>query len=168
MPNNNKFVIAERREQISKMYLEGWPQFRIAEKVKVTQQQVSKDLSVLRRVWQLNATQNTDKYISKELAKIDKLEYEYWTAWRKSIENYEKSKKKFVDKKQKELTKEEVIVFGDPRFLHGIERCIERRCKLLGLDLPEKFDHTSKGEKLNTIPIITIARKNDNTEQSAS
>ena len=32
--------------------------------------------------------------------------------------------------------------YGDPRFLKIALECVERRCKLLGLDAPEKHQHT--------------------------
>ena len=34
---------------------------------------------------------------------------------------------------------------GEPRFLQGVHGCIERRCKILGLDAPRKQEVTGFG-----------------------
>jgi hypothetical protein len=87
---------------------------------------------------------------AQELAKIDNLELTYWQAWQRSTENKEVESTKVIESGKGEDRKPERLEAatrsegqaGDPRFLQGVQWCIERRCKLLGLDEPERF----KGE----------------------
>ena len=154
MPQNKRHIVLERRHKVSELYRQGIAQFKIAEQVGMSKGQITKDLQAIRKEWLLSSIRDFDTARAEELAKIDLLEAEYWQAWSKSKEDFEKKKKKYVDAKQKELSTEEIVLFGDPRFLLGIERCIDRRCKILGLDAPDKLDHTSKGEKLQQSVII--------------
>nr|DAP74661.1 MAG TPA: hypothetical protein [Caudoviricetes sp.] len=110
-----------------------------------------------------------------ELGKINKLEREYWEAWEKSKTD---QKKKSVEKKddcegdpakgkKKSSTRvlgEEIINMGDPRYLAGIERCIEMRCKLLGINGTQKVDVTTGGNKIqftgfNFLPVTPNVEK---------
>ena len=155
MPQNNKSVISERRKRVAELYLQGWWQTDIAKEVKVTQSQVSQDLSILRRLWQQSSMVNIDKIKAKELAKIDRLENEYWIAW-------ENSKKATIRTMEKEVTggfahdetgKTETTTSGDPRFLQGILQCISKRCEIFGINAPKEIDLKSKGESIQPLNI---------------
>ena len=169
MPFNNKYIIAERRAKISKMYLSGMAQFEISNETDISQQQISSDLKVLRKEWINSALIDFNEARSKELAKIDNLEIEYWDAWKKSKEDYEKSKRKYQDKQLKELNKEDVIMTGDPRFLEGVRWCITKRCEIFGFNAVNKYDFTTKGDKLSLTSIDTetlLKIANNTTEAS--
>ena len=115
---SNGQLIRDRR-RIADLYLRGWLQVDIAAEVGLSQSTVCQDLKALHKQWVASALVDIDIAKSKELAKIDVLERENWDAWQRSCEGAK--------------TKT-----GNPRFLQGIERCIERRCKILGLDAPRK------------------------------
>lgn len=150
--------------RLSEQYLRGVPQWKIAEMFGVSQQQVSRDLRELRRRWLQSSQANMDELIARELAKIDNLEAENWTAWERSFGEHRKDTVKFVGSPpgdvedgdrpgtEKVATERKTVteeLAGDPRFLQGIDRCIERRCKLLGLEAPAKIaptDPTGKRE----------------------
>lgn len=144
MPQNNKYIIAKRRQEISALYLQGKPQYEIAELVDVNQSQVSRDLKHLKKEWLKSAIRDFDEAKSQELAKIDNLEQEYWDAWEKSKEDYKQTTKRAKGKNEKTTEKEQieknVIVFGDPAFLKGVQWCIDKRCKILGIDAPQKIE----------------------------
>ena len=156
MPQSNKSVISERRKRVAELYLQGWWQTEIAKEVKVTQSQVSQDLSVLRRLWQQSAMVNIDKIKAKELAKIDRLESEYWTAWNKSKTDYQRVISKQIGNKvgeeirniHAEKTLQDIILSGDARFLQGIQWCINKRCEIFGINAPKEIDLKSKGESI--------------------
>jgi hypothetical protein len=146
MPQNNKNQVTDRRNKIAQYYFEGKKQFEMATLLSVSEGQISQDLKHLRVVWQKRAFDSIDVKIAEELAKIDNLERELWEAWDKSrtdhtkTMNKAKGKANSVNPDYKEITETEVIKDGEPRFLQGVERCIERRCKLLGLDAPSKIE----------------------------
>lgn len=131
--------------RLTELYLKGWSQRRIADELGTTHQLVYYHLKKIRAEWKAEALQNIDELQSRELAKLDKLESTYWEAWDRSVLNSERKSErtKTLDDGKQEFTQEIVTEGrdGNPAFLAGIERCIERRCKLLGLDAPVKLEH---------------------------
>ena len=146
--------IARDRLRIADMYLRGRLQADIAEEVGLSEATVSRDLKVLHADWLRSANVDYSEAKAGELAKIDALEREYWQAWRRSQEDAETIRKKATDvsgTERKELIKTAKGQAGDPRFLNGVQWCIERRCKILGIDAAAKLDVTTKGERLGSI-----------------
>lgn len=86
----------------------------------LTHSQIWYDLNALRKRWAKAGLLDFDKAQSQELAKTDRLEQEYWDAWQR------------VDPTDRTA----------PQYLAGIMKCIERRCKILGLDAPVKQEHS--------------------------
>jgi hypothetical protein len=130
--------IEERRARVSELYLQGWTMGRIADDLGHSIGTVSTDLKACREEWQLQRLENVDELITVELAKIAKIEAAAWDGWFRSCED-------------KTNCKDQVVVFegtitdqwvqhfregqaGDPRFLKIAQDCVDRRCKLLGLD----------------------------------
>ena len=110
----------------------------------ITHQTVSNEVKKLLKEWEGTRSELIDhqKYI--ELAKIDRLEKTYWDGYDKSCQPVKKSttKKKGSPTliSDVEKTDNEETRIGDPRFLDGIKWCIEQRCKIFGINAPQKFD----------------------------
>lgn len=139
--------IARDRRRIADLYLQGKLQAEIADEIGVDQSTVSRDLRALHREWLRLALTDFDKAKARELAKIDKLEREYWVAWQRSCEDAETVVQKAVETAgaiRKEATKTEKGQAGDPRFLQGVQWCIERRCKIMGVDAPDKYEQSGE------------------------
>lgn len=141
-----KTDVEARRRDVGRLYLSGKTQTEIAKEQDVTQATISRDLKALREQWLASALIDINEAKGRELAKIDALEVEYWEAWRRSIGEQirERTKAKGISidgqagsPKQIEKTVQKFTLIGDPRFLQGIERCIDKRCKILGLDAPQ-------------------------------
>ena len=102
-------------------------QVDIAEEVGISPPTVSRDISFLQAEWQRSSLVNIDAKKSEELAKVDRLEREYWRAWVRSCEDAEtvrqEGKKEGVDK----IIKTAKGQAGDPRFLQGVQWCWERK-----------------------------------------
>lgn len=143
-----KFEREDHLRIISAMYLAGQLQRDIAEQLGITQQQVSYDLREIRQQWRETTTINMDEALNQELSRIDGLEVEYWDAWRASKKRSEKARQS-VGEKQKILsaTVERETQTGEPRFLLGVQWCIEQRCKLLGLEQAVKQDLTIRDSR---------------------
>lgn len=121
------------------MWLKGHSQQQIANKVGVSQRQVSSDLAEIQENWRLLLV-SYDDYINKEISKYDMLEREYWGAWDMSKFN-------------------ENNPAGDVRFLDGVLSVANRRAKLLGLDKPTRNEHTGmNGAPLEIIVTETIIK----------
>jgi len=143
----------------SQWYMQGWTHFRIAEELNarfyshnpLTRQQISYDIKKILKRWQDRADTNIGQRKAEELARIDKLEDEYWSAWERSKEA------------AKTITKRGEAVYqmlrdsdGDPRFLQGVERCIEMRIKILGLAAPTKTKVEFEGTNDELVSAIKV------------
>lgn len=158
MAQNNKYVIDQRRKRVAEMYLTGKWQSEIGKELNCSQQQVSHDLQILRKLWQRSALTDIDKIKSKELAKIDRLENEAWKAWDASVGTKIRTIESEGDKGNETKT-ETKIDAGDPRFLQSVQWCIAKRCEIFGLDAPYKIDHQSKGESMKPLNVIVDSAK---------
>ena len=163
--------IARDRKRIGELYLKGWLQNDIAKDLKISQATVSRDLKSLFKSWQKSALVDIDKAKAKELAKVDNLELEYWKAWERSCEDAETTVKKtkgsvkryqdddgqFIVERPAEVDQTSKGQTGDSRFLQGVQWCIDKRCKILGIDAPQRLEHTGRdGEPIKTSNILTI------------
>jgi hypothetical protein len=133
------------------LHFKGKFQAEIAKQLNITQQQISYDLKTLQTRWAESARGRLDDAKGKELAKVDNLEREYWQAYQFSQKDFRSVTAKRervdlgIDKDGKraarkgaitELTVKKETRVGDPIYLAGVAWCIERRCKILGLDAP--------------------------------
>ena len=121
----------EKREQdlkfIGEAILQGETQAAIAERLNLSQQQVSIDLLAVRERWISQDLDSTEEsLLATELARLDLLTRELFAGWSRSI----------LDNG-----------IGDPRFLTSTVRVIEQRCKLLGINKPEKLAISTFTEK---------------------
>lgn len=138
MPQQKTENIENRRAIVSDMYLKGYQQTVIAKKVGVTQQQVSYDLKILMQQWKAEQLKNIDEMVTAELIKINKLEVEYYEAWEKSKGKDTTIKRSGKIEKPEFIQQVENSNFGDPRYLAGVQWCVNKRCELLGLNAAVK------------------------------
>ena len=146
----NKAEIERDRRRIADLYLHGWLHADIAKDIGVAQSTVSRDLVALHGEWKKSALLDFNEAKARELAKVDRLEREYWEAWERSKQGQKRTTVKGrggseddePTHKEKSVTLDEGT--GDPRFLQGVQWCIDRRCKVLGVDAPQKLEHTGK------------------------
>jgi hypothetical protein len=154
--------------EIAKLYCEGKTQAEIGHRLNLSQQQVSHDLKAIRAEWLESSIRDFDTAKAQELAKIDHVEAEAWKGWEKSrldkeitISGTEEADGTVKNKAQ--VRKEGQA--GDPRFLETVHRCIERRCKLLGLDPPERRELTgANGQPLFSVEAAVAADKEADRE----
>jgi len=139
--------ITHRRHRVAELYLRGMYQYQIAQELDTSEATVNADLKAVQKAWLSSSVRNFDEARAQEVAKIDQAEREYWRAWVRSQEPAPDEPQFYpVGSPGSEAGQPRLWVKpGDPRFLQGVERCVERRCKLLGLDAPQKFDVTGSG-----------------------
>lgn len=129
---------AHDRAEIARLYFEGMGQAAIAEEIGISQPTVCRDLAVLHDQWRQEGVKKIDAYISRELARIDRLEQMYFDAWERSQEdavtNTEEMGGQYGVRSVEKIEGRD----GSAQFLGGVQWCIERRCKLLGLDAPKR------------------------------
>lgn len=158
-----KFQIERDRVVMARMYLKGKTLREIADALafsdgreyKLSIQMIHRDMQIMSQRWVEMAIQNIGEVKGRELAKIDILELEAWQAWERSRVEQKRSKTgrretgepgeaqatpAKVSKKTDSLEVWKSEQHGDPRYLTTVQWCIEKRCKLLGLDAPQKMD----------------------------
>lgn len=154
---NDDFRIIELRMKIARQYLEGQTQEEVAKDLGLSVASVSNHLKKIREYWLSLMMVDFDEKKSREIAKIDNLERIAFRAWRRSTrptQTRHVSVKEAIrvekqrDKDGKEVPgkaplakmvpiektddTKETTQAGDPRFLQIIDRCIEKRLKLMG------------------------------------
>lgn len=92
--------------------------------------------------WMESARRSLDEFKAEELARIDTLEAEAWDAWNRSKKDAMERRQEWGYDQQGEMRRTAQKALsrnrdGDARFLAVVMECIDRRCKLLGLDSPQ-------------------------------
>jgi hypothetical protein len=132
-----KFCANKRRTIVARLYLQGFNQCEIAERTKVSQFTISKDIAIVHKRWIAEAITERGIYVHRELEKISIVEAEAWGAFEKSKKKARRVTKEkglgaggMVDKTTT-MTEDQT---GDARFLVIILNCIKQRCAILGLE----------------------------------
>lgn len=165
-----KLAIQNRRHQVSELYLQGWNQCAIAEKLQVAQATICGDLRMLQVEWRESRLQNMDAARELEIQKLDRLEREAWAAWERSQKPSQSAE--FGDDTSHTPKKKRVKnQNGDPRFLVVVHQCIASRRQLMGLDaLPALPKDTNDAGANSTervdriVGLITAIRDRERTE----
>ncbi len=129
--------------EIARRTLQGETQHMIADDLGVSQPTVAGDLKRIRKQWAEPALDDWITHLAKELARLDLLEATYWAAWERSkqpvTKKYQRERVNPVtgELEPAEIVHETVDQVGDDRWLQGVERCIDQRCRLLRLIGPE-------------------------------
>ena len=134
-PKRTEFEREAQLVEIKDAYLRGDTQMVIAERLGLSQGQISRDLAKIQRRWRESSLVDINEAKQRELERIDVLEREYWQAW----ENSKGEQQRSTASKQGELSRAQIVKYesaGDPRFLAGVQWCVEQRCKILGLYAP--------------------------------
>lgn len=148
--------------RIAAGYLRGATLAQMSRELNVAPSMVAALMKVIERRWRERADADFARARAAEIAKLDHLEETYWQAWERSLEEKkkderiivplgdldEKGKPKLGQKRHKVATEESM---GDPRFLDGVFRCIDRRIKLLGLDAAERIGPGGTSGELNAL-----------------
>lgn len=148
-----------RLDIIAQLYKRGYSYREIREEVMTrldlqaySLQTVHKDVNRLLAEWRETRIENFDHAVQLELERIDEVIKEAWAAWEKSKTDYERKKAKQqgipggdaesgeggVVTVKMEQQKEEVICYGDPRYLEVIHKIWWRGASCLGFTVPKR------------------------------
>jgi len=162
MPFGEQRARDKRRDdqvRISEMLAMGKSQKQIAAELGLTRSTVCRDVKRIERARLMFMVKNLDKLRQAELAKIDLMEKEAWAAWEQSkTEKQKVSVTKGTNMKKSQFTKEQRA--GDPRYLEIVQKCMDRRAELLGLNAPQKIAPTTPDgkEPWTAIKMIEVVR----------
>jgi hypothetical protein len=130
--------MARRRDQVTELYLQGFVQTAIAEKLGISQSTVCFDLKAVHKGWRESAIRDFDAARDLELKKLERIEREAWAAWERSqkpIQSATVNGDGAGPPNRKAMRSQH----GDARFLAIILKCSEERRAMLGLDAPLKI-----------------------------
>ncbi len=140
---------------IARWYLEGLNHYQIADRLsrlrgyEITRRQVEASVHDLYRRWRLSYLSDINTLKVRELARIDKLESEYWDAWEKSKRELEEEESTRVEDvhggeaergsglqsyKREKVVRRRMERDPNDKFLQGVQWCIEKRCQIFGLN----------------------------------
>ena len=150
--------IDERERDLAitaELYLKGYTQHEIKEKINenpeynISQTTIVNDIKEIRKRWLDSQIRDFNLAKVQELAKIDQLERAYWEGWERSVQQQNTVEVEKHDdqvsgagaqtatrSRTKRTTKTRD---GAVDFLQGVERCINLRCKILGLTTQTAF-----------------------------
>jgi hypothetical protein len=161
--------IRKDRAEIANLYLKGLSQADIAGKLGLSRQQIGYDLKAVRKEWLRSSVMDFNQRKAEELAKIDRLEQTYWDAYEASkkerqISITEQTTGEGGEKFKAGIRKEEQT--GDPRYLAGIQWCINKRCEILGLNAPQKIAPTTPdGQEPYRLTVEEFTQARNRTEE---
>jgi Trp operon repressor len=107
-------ALAERRQKVSALRLMHYTQREIAAELGVSVATINRDLAVVRAEWAERRSQSYESWVGEELAKIDLLERAILPA----------------------------AISGDDKAQARLVQFMDRRARMMGLDKPERFEHT--------------------------
>ena len=157
-PRRSKFQIEDNRRDITRLYLRGKTQAEIGEALGISRAMVAYDLVAIQERWREGTVRDLDAAKSRELAKVDELERTYWSAWESSLEQKETTttaRTEAGDALRATAQMKKETRDGNPAFLEGVLKCIQRRARLLGLDAPTKQEHKGSIEVRPDLSALT-------------
>lgn len=142
--NGTKMSSEERRNKVARLYLLCHSLREIGRKIGVHHATVARDLVRIRKEWSDARISDYNRLVDETLQRIDTLESEAWQAWERSQRDRETLKtSEFEDGKTK-TDKTTEGQAGDPRFLAIIDKCIERRARILGVEKPDEIERAQR------------------------
>lgn len=134
-------TLFDRRDRVAALWLRGYTQKEIGGMLGgLSQGTVSRDLAWVREQWAARSNIKVHEMRAEQVAKLDALQREYWHAWERSQGEIEKTVESTNRTNGDTLTITTETVAGDPRYLQGVERCIEQVCDILGLKAPQRSE----------------------------
>src|SRR5260370_38580798 len=112
--------------RVAELYLQGRSQAEIADEVKISQPTVSRHLTELQAEWFQSSVREYGVVKAEQLARIDRLEREYWDAWIRSMaETVNTGEKRSVGggeragPRRHEKSTKKIQRIGNPQVLSG-------------------------------------------------
>lgn len=142
------------KQDVARWFLQGYPIGAIQEKLDkdrpytVSRAMVRTTLKQIRDDWRKSSLIDFNEAKNQELQRLEALEAAYWEGWRKSLED---EKVAFTGRTEGASGDDNIATWdkasetvtnrvGEKGFLDGVLECIDKRCRILGLFMPEKLE----------------------------
>jgi hypothetical protein len=157
-PGRTPEQVRRDRVKIAELYAKGTYQHVIADEISkqypftLSRSLIAKELGKIYLDWQRRADEAIGKVKARQLAAIDAVERTAWERFEASMKPAERTQQEresgetapdSAGKKLATASKSKARVVkenrdGDPRWLDLVLKCVERRCKILGIDAPSR------------------------------
>ena len=133
---------AEREQHLSRVsdgIADGKTVRQQAEELDRTPSAISTDRRILRMRWAEQNAENITAEKFDQLEKLNRIEEEAWAAWDRSIGETVKQTRRITQQhgeRVQTVSEETSTLAGDPRYLEQINKAVQRRCQILGLNAP--------------------------------
>lgn len=147
------------RRDIALLYVQGysirdvWKKFNETREYNLAYTTVANELQNIREMWINHYLDEYDANLAKELAKIDNLEARAWEEWERSRRDLEEAEqwekehtgtnvtgKVVQTQKSKNTRVKKIKREGNVEYMRTIQWCIQQRCRILGLDAPQRIE----------------------------
>lgn len=158
----NKRTVAQRaadRVVIADLMIAGKPLVQIRDHINairsynLSTSAIAYDAKVIERQWVEEYLADINVAKAKEIARINKIEAAAWAAWEDSKRPLTKTEKEKVENEQSgrgdQVTNKhkkarvkttEIEKNADKEFMAIVQWCVEQRCKILGINAPQRYD----------------------------
>lgn len=127
----------KRLFKLSRLYLQGYTQIEIGRMLNISQVRVCTLLKAAFKIWQELSREAVELRLAEELMKVNELERTYREGFERSLKP---AKNKRMSEKrgpggmviEQTATVDEAECVGNPKWLEGVQWCIEKRLKLIG------------------------------------
>lgn len=173
----SKLRVLRDKDLVIKYYFEGRTMQMVCDKMladhnkRIHIPRVSVIIKEATTRWKTEQGELIEDHKMREIEAIDKLQITYTMAWERSMAAAETMVEHLQPVKTKggrtSVSKPSVnkaistirATAGDPRFLLGIQWCIDKRCELLGHDAPQKIEANITGVVTNNTTIRRVVFK---------
>ena len=140
------FEMQKRRKEVANLYLKGYTQQQIADKLEVSRQTINGDVQAVLAQWRDETSHDMSERVAKQAMELADMRLRAWSAYQKAVGENRDGQSEKRPRSEKELNALALLL-----------RIQERESKLYGLDAP------SRTEVTNTEPIRIIWTFNDGT-----
>ena len=123
------FEMQKRRKEVASLYLKGYTQQQIADKLEVSRQTINGDVQAVLAQWREETSHAMSERVAKQAMQLEDMRLRAWTAYTKAVAENRDGQSEKRSRGEKELNALALLL-----------RIQEREAKLYGLDAPNRTE----------------------------
>ena len=123
------FEMQKRRKEVASLYLKGYTQQQIADKLEVSRQTINGDVQAVLAQWREETSHAMSERVAKQAMQLEDMRLRAWTAYTKAVAENRDGQSEKRPRSEKELNAIALLL-----------RIQEREAKLYGLDAPNRTE----------------------------
>jgi len=123
------FEMQKRRKEVANLYLKGYTQQQIADKLEVSRQTINGDVQAVLAQWRDETSHDMSERVAKQAMELADMRLRAWSAYQKAVGENRDGQSEKRPRSEKELNALALLL-----------RIQEREAKLYGLDAPNRTE----------------------------